>query len=282
MVRMQLIALVAACGAVMMAGARVDPPMGPELPSEIRMSAAQVIGKAHNERAWRAHVAFTCDINVTFGGTTMLQGSMLLDIAGGRVRYDLQDGTTLIWDGEHAWVSPADSKFEAAPFHLFTWPYLLTAPFRLSEPGAVTEEMPSATIGERVCNTLKLTFDEKSTHATPRDWFMVYSDLVTHTVYGMAYISTYDKTIEAAEREPSIVIFEDPAIVNSIVFARTWSFYAWDQTQGKHGPRTGEVKLANLAFAQLRESAFVKPDGAREAEVPKSGASEKKADEPVE
>lgn len=247
---------------------RQPPSLPDDFPSSLPATIADRIGKTHNERAWHAHDAFTCDITVEFGGVTMLDGSMLIDINGDRVRFDLVNGTVLLWDGKQAWVSPADSQFESAHYHLHMWPSLLKLPFELKARGTKTKEEPVTTIDTRVLNTLHVTFDESSKRVTPKDWQIVYSDLVTHALYGMAFISTYGKTIEDAEREAQMVLFEDPAIVNQVVIPRTWSFYHWNKSQGKYGPKLGTVRLTNLNFSQLRKSAFEKPDGAREDVMP--------------
>jgi hypothetical protein len=246
------------------------PPSFPDgMPSSEPLTIADRIAKAHNAPAWRAHDAFSCNITVEFGGQTMLEGSMLVDTKKDRVRFDLTNGTKLIWDGEHAWVSPAAAMIESPRYHLRTWPFFLKAPFELQRPGTKIEDMPATTIDHRVLNAFKLTFNEKSGRDTPNDWFIVYSDVVTHTLAGMAYISTWGgKTVQEAEREPHIMFFGDPAILNTIVIARTWAFYHWSESQGKFGEIVGKVTLRDVGFTQLRDDTFKKPEDAREVEMP--------------
>jgi len=247
------------------------PPMGPDLPSSLPLTTADRIAKAHNERAWKAHNAFTCDITVNFAGHTSVRGSMLLDIKGGRARLDLFDGAKLIWDGTRAWVSPADAPVESAHYHLHMWPSLLRLPFELNAPGTKHESAEGTSFEGRVCNTTRVTFDEKvSRRVTPKDWLLVHSDLVTHTLFGATFISTYGRSVEDAEREPMFVLFEEPAIVNGVVIAKSWRFYAWDREKAAPGAPIGDVTLSNLNFTQLREKAFEKPESAREDTMPGS------------
>jgi hypothetical protein len=66
-------------------------------------------------RAWRKHEALSCDITITFGGRTMLQGRLLMETGGARTRLDLADGSTIVFDGAEAWVSPAEAEVPAVP-----------------------------------------------------------------------------------------------------------------------------------------------------------------------
>ncbi len=251
---------------------RVDPP---GLPSSEPLEVVDRVMQAHNSRAWRAHPAFSCNIRVEFGGLVMLQGSMLVDTSKDRVRLDLQDGTKLVWDGETAWVSPADAAIESPRYHLRTWPFFLKAPFALRDAGVKIEKRTPKMLDGRMCNQFKITFDESAKRDTPEDWFIGFSDIGTHTLAAMAYINTWGgRSVADAEREPHIVYFEDPAIVNSVVIPRTWSFYHWNESQGKFGEQVGEVKLTDIAFAQIREGTFDKPEGAREAPMPKAEDSD--------
>ena len=248
------------------------PPTFPsDIPTSQPLEVVDRVMEAHNARTWRAHSAFTCNITVSFGGQTMLQGSMIVDTNRDRVRFDLNNGTKLIWDGEHAWVAPAEATIEEPRFHLRTWPFFLKAPFELRKSGMNVENLPSVSMEGRVFNAFKLTFDETSKRDTPRDWYIGHSDLGTHTLHSMVYISTWGgKSVAEAEREAHIVFFEDPAILNRVVIPQMWSFYHWREEGGKFGERVGEVKLTDIGFGQIREDTFAKPEGAREVEKPKT------------
>jgi len=255
-------------------------PMQPDIPSSFAKSVAERVAGAHNVRAWRAHDAFTCNITINFGGQTMLEGSMTVDTNNDRVRFDLNNGIKLVWDGEKAWVSPADAQVESPRFHLRTWSTFLKLPFDTDKPGTHVKDETAVTMDHQVFNAFRVTFDESSGRDTPNDWILGMSDIVTHTLQGAAYISTWGgKSIEDAEREPHILMYEEPAILNGVVIARTWSIFHWSESRGRYGEKVGEVTLRDVSFTQIRETTFARPENGREVAAPAAGDDEKKKGE---
>ena len=96
---------------------------------------AQRIERAHGMDAWQNKQALKTDLVVHFGGAELVNGTMIYDMHTSRVRMEMTNGTTLIFDGEKAWVSPSSAEAPMARFHLLTWPYFLAAPFKLRDPG---------------------------------------------------------------------------------------------------------------------------------------------------
>ena len=120
----------------------VSPAMAEDL-SEFHQHFADTIGTAHGIKAYRPHAALQADLTVTFDGNVMLQGVMTFDTPVGQSRIETEDGTVMVFDGEDAWITPADAPVPPgmSRFHLLTWPYFVAAPFKLADPGTTTAVM---------------------------------------------------------------------------------------------------------------------------------------------
>lgn len=228
------------------------------------------IEKAHGGAAWDAQSVLQADIVVEFGGNTMIDGTMWTDTPVGQTRFELEDGTVLVFDGETAWTSPADSAFQGTRFHVLTWPYFLAAPMKLDDPGTHLEtlgELPF-TGGEKV-PAAKLTFSD-GVGDSPDDWYILYRDPETHHLVGMAYIVTFGTPVEKAEEEPHAIVYAEPVTVDGVTLFTDWTFYNWSEEKGVFGDPIGHVTVENPRFVDAPSSAFTRPDDAREEPAPGS------------
>ncbi len=254
---------------------------------EARMSAplgeagtlAAHVEEAHGADVWRAHRAIAGNLYVSWGGKTLLEGEMTYDWRRNRCRLDLNDGTTLVFDGKKAWVTPASAEITMARFHLLTWPYFLLAPFRLRDPGSHLVPGGTRMLHDEPHAIATLTFDA-GVRDSPDDWYIAYEDPATGRLAAMAYIVTYGGTPrEEAEKDPHIIVydgFEEIAVPESkaeesIVLSTAWTFYQWDEEEGWRGGPIGEATLSNLHFVEPDRSIFIAPAGAREDKVPSPG-----------
>ncbi len=231
------------------------------------------IEKAHGAQAWRSKQAVSADLTIDFGGQRMLEGTMIFDTAVGRSRMELADGTVLVFDGETAWVSPADSSFKDARFHVLTWPYFLAAPMKLRDPGTHlkdTGEMPWRK--DKKVDTAKLTF-EGGVGDAPDDWYILYRDPQTHRLLGAAYIVTFEKSVDEAEKQPHAISYEQYESVDGVSLPHRWRFWHWDKNKGIHGQPIGKAKLMNVRFVSPKPGTFKKPNNARMAHHPKRAAA---------
>ena len=229
---------------------------------------ARRIESAHGLESWRNHDVVASDITVSFGPNPMLEGVMLYDPAGGRVRIERTDGTVLIFDGGQAWISPSSAEAPMARFHLLTWPYFMAAPYKLRDPGTRLTPFGRHQIDGAEHVTAMLTFDA-GVGDSPDDWYVVYEDTDTHRLAAMAYIVTYGgKSAEEAEQDVHVVLYDDFESVENALIATSWDFYNWTAGQGAHGESLGRVKLTNLRFVELDESVFARPADAREDPLP--------------
>ena len=223
---------------------------------------------AHGGETWNNKTALEAYISVEFGGQKMLKGKMLTDTPVGKTRFDLTDGTVLIFDGEDAWKSPADSTFQGTRFHVLTWPYFIAAPMKLDDPGTHIEDLGSLPFfGGRNLPASRLTFGE-GIGDSPEDWYILYTHPKTDRLEAMAYIVTFGKTAEAAEESPSAIIYEGYEDVDGVQLSTRWKFFKWSEEDGILGEQVGEVSITQPRFVEPAADAFTPPEGAEKAAAP--------------
>ncbi|CAN5426209.1 hypothetical protein BH23BAC3_BH23BAC3_28640 [soil metagenome] len=61
---------------------------------------AEPIQQAHNYSAWQQKGAFVSDVNVTFGGQTILQGKLITETDGVRTRLEISEDTIAVYYGK--------------------------------------------------------------------------------------------------------------------------------------------------------------------------------------
>lgn len=219
---------------------------------------------------WHGKSALEADLTVEFGGNTIIDGRMIMKTDTSRVRMEMKNGTVLVFDGEHAWVSPADAQFPMARFHLLTWPYFAAVPFKLRDPGAnLQSERGRPTVGESQYDLARLTF-EAGIGDAPDDWYLLYRNRETGTIDYMAYIVTYGDDAEAVQNaEPHAIRYEEFERIDGVLIPHDWHFIAWSEEDGPHGDRVGRARLSNARFVEPAVGAFDKPEDAREDELPR-------------
>lgn len=233
---------------------------------------AQAIEKAHNSAAFRTKAAVSYDFELEFGGKAALAGRVLMRTDLSRVRIDLAGGPILLWDGTDAWVSPAAAPVPQARFHLLTWPYFLAAPHKLRDPGAqLAPENDRLLFGAEV-PTARLTF-APGTGDTPDDWYVVYRDAKTDRLSALAYIVTYGKSLDAANKEPHALVYDGFREVEGVAIPTEWRLYAWDAERGPAGDPIGRVGLKNVHFLEPAANDFALPADRRKDELPAQAAA---------
>ncbi len=225
------------------------------------------VEEAHGLAAWQTRPAVAAEIALRIAGTE-LSGTLIYDHHRGRVRIDTTGGPTLVFDGERAWISPAEAAMPMARFHLLTWPYFLAAPFKLRDPGARLEATGPRPLDGVDHETALLTF-EAGTGDSPDDWYVIYEDPESHRLAAMAYIVTYGgKSVEEAEQEPHVIVYRDFQAVDGATLSARWTIHDWSDELGAHGPPLAEVTVRDLRFVTPDDGAFAASAGAREESQP--------------
>lgn len=244
-------------------------PMAVDAPWSEAERFAAPIEDAHGLMGWREQPALRADITVSFGGNTILEADMLMRTDMSHTRLERADGTVAIWDGTDAWVSPASAEFARARFHVLTWPYFLSAPMKLRDPGTHIEPLGETAMGGETFETARLTFDA-GVGDTPDDWYVLYRDETTDRLHGMAYIVTYGTNLEQAEAEPHAITYHDFVDVEGVAIPTRWTFWLWNETNEIHGEPIGSVALDDVRFTEPSADAFTVPDDASQKPLPSS------------
>jgi hypothetical protein len=228
---------------------------------------AETVEHAHGRDRWYAQPAIETTLRVEFGGHQILEGRMLTDTPVGHTRFELADGSVLVWDGGAAWIAPADSSFQNTRFHVLTWPYFLAAPMKLRDPGSHLESLGRRPFRDgQSLETARMTFDP-GVGDTPDDWYVLYR-AENGRLAAMAYIVTFGKGVEAAEREPHAIVYDDWVEVEGVSISTRWTFFAWSEERGIYGDPIGHVALDDPRFVTPDAGAFDPPPGARAEPLP--------------
>ncbi len=257
-------------GSKALAAARPMPPAPRSSATPEAKKFARKMESAHGRFYWRDSRCLKANIVVRFNQNVILEGTLLTDRSAGKTRLDLIDGTTVVYDGRHVWVSPQDSPLKRARFHALTWAYFVVAPFKLRDPGSILTSLPPQTLGGRAYHAAQLTF-APGVGDTPDDWYIVYADADAKQPYwlrAMAYIVTYGTAKADAEKEPHAITFDDFIKVRGVVLARRWTFRHWSLEQGVYGEPIGNARLTGLQLIPPDRNAFVKPQDAVLSVVP--------------
>lgn len=228
---------------------------------------AQVIEEAQGRAAWYAHEAFTAGLTVDFGGNRVLDGLMLFTPDAAKTHVERTDGVAAVFDGQTAWVSPADADWPQARFHVLTWPYFTAVPMKLRDPGVDIELLGDLPLRGRPHPAARLTFDA-GTGDTPDDWYILYRDPDTGRLAAMAYIVTFGTSVEEAEAEPHAITYGGWQEIDGVQIPTSWDFWLWNQEEGIHGDPIGHVELSDPTFVHPDPKAFTRPLDSREAMLP--------------
>ncbi len=221
------------------------------------------IEEAHDLDSWYKQDLIAADITVNFGGKKRFAGTMIFDPFVSVSRFELDTGEKLVFDGEKAWVSPADSEYSNARFDLLTWPYFLAAPMKLTDPGTHHQMMKMQ--GEDV---VKLTFGDNVGDA-PDDWYIIYKDEESNQLECLAYIVTFfsgDKDLD--KKEPHAVVYSEYKDFKGAQISHRWEFYNWSEEEGVYGELIGEATVHGIKSMDWDPALFEKPEDARESEHP--------------
>lgn len=236
-------------------------------PAEGQGGLAAEVASFHGGKAWGQKRAYRAKIEVAFGKRPPLRGVLLYAPHQNKVRFDLEDGTTLVFDGERAWAAP--KAFPRARFHLLTWPYFIAAPFKLGDPGTKLVEVGEHALakGQDPLRVGRLTFGA-GVGDTPDDWYDVYAS-PEGRLEALGYIVTYGKEAAEAEQAPHACVYSEFVEVEGVLLAQSYRFYDWTRAGGIVGEPLGRVTLSEVSYVTPTKGDFSKPAGAVEDALPK-------------
>lgn len=225
--------------------------------------------KAHGLEAWWAQDVVEADVTVVFGGKTVLEGKFFFEAHGPKARLDRKDGSSVIFDGETAWLTPSTADGGQARFHVLTWPWFIMTPFKIKGEGIHLSDFKPVQIEGNTYQSFLQTFDASMGDA-PDDWYRIFVNPATNIIDAMAYIVTYGKDVKEANKKPSIIKYHDYKNFSGTQISTRYEFWYWNEEEaqfvGQEPKGTGT--LSNLWFVQASESLFSVPSDAVELTLP--------------
>lgn len=237
--------------------------------AELREEFIVPMEAAHGKEAWLAHDALHMEIHLSFGEKPALEATFVFETKGPKVRMDVKDGPTVVYDGAEAWITPASAEMDRARFHVLTWPWFVVTPYKMSDKGVHMRSLGALPMEGREQPAAMMTF-AGGMGDTPDDWYILYMDPELKLLTAMSYIVTYGKDPKEANKEPHAITYHDFKVIGGASFSTRWEFRHWSKEKGVHGEPLGEAKLSNIWFTTPKAGTFDKPADARVLPLPKS------------
>lgn len=221
------------------------------------ISFTSTLEDAHRKEAFLSRKILMYDIDIQFGGKPYFKGKVIQTSGGHKIKIEKVNGETILFDGKEVLASGiAAEKLGRARFDIFTWSYFLGLPYKLNDQGTRWSDFMKNIWGDRQLDTAKLTF-EVGIGDTYDDWYVVYQNPTTKMLEGAAYIVSFGKGKEAAEKEPHAIKYNNFINVNGIPISTRWTFHMWSQEKG-YGTQIGEVNLNNVLFVDKADFSMPK------------------------
>lgn len=253
---------------------------------------ADIVADAHGLQMWRSKTAMQCKLVVEAGGRTIFDGTMTVQTNIDRVRLQATDGTIIGFDGEKAWIHPADAALENPRAHVRLWSFLAAAPFKLVEGNAAHSKYQPRYIGADGFDSIRLTFHAPPVSPTapaaavppaapapsasvpasaaahaPAEWFIAYSHPRSHRLHALAWPGPHEafaKVEGIDQNQPLSVVFSNPQVIDGVALPSAWEFHTWDEAMGVQGEPVARATISDIQFFRPQADAFTMPEGAEE------------------
>ena len=180
------------------------------------------------------------------------------------------------WDGEEAWIYPAEIEKVNPRFWALTGYYFQQIPFVLADPGVNYEQRPDTEIDGVQYATAACTFDSGIGDA-PGDAYILYIDKETSLLRGITYTVTYYSAgrgggaRKAAKkkraRRDNLFLYEDYTTVDGLTTPQR--FRGFNLDTGSSGDMRNEAWVTEISFSKpFDESKLKMPEGGRIQPMP--------------
>jgi hypothetical protein len=210
--------------------------------------------------------AISFDIDLIFGGKSSLKGKVISATNSAWVKLIKDDGTTVLFDGDQVWITPAAKNNSRARFDVFTWQYFFMATFKLSDTGTIWENLGLLNYTkDRQLPASKLTFKDGVGDASD-DYYVVYKNK-ENLIEAMGYIVTFGgKAVADAEKNAHAIVYDDYKSINGVNIAHQWYFHNWNIGNGI-ADQIGEAKITNVTFLKAEDVRRQKAEDAVEVKL---------------
>ena len=222
------------------------------------------IEKGHRVKAFLDQQVFQFDIDLDFGGEDRLDATVYMKTNSTGIRIDKTDGTSLVYDGQQVYMSPADADDKGARFDMFTWSYFFALPYKLNDPGTKWEDLGELPVRDALVRPAgRLSFDS-GTGDAPDDWYVVYYNPENGLIDTAGYIVTFGgRDPKKAEANAHAIHYQNYQDTEGIPMATKWTFHNWNRETGL-GEQLGSATLTHLKFSTRNDSIFARPKNSKE------------------
>jgi hypothetical protein len=169
------------------------------------------------------------------------------------------------WDGEQAWIFPADTPTINPRFWALTGFYFQQIPFVLADPGLTYAVLPDEEIEGKAYDMVKISFGD-GVGDSPGDNYTLYVDKESDMVAAIRYTVTYGRQPAAeGDAQPPAetqMLYQDYTTVDGLTVAT--HFYGTNFANGAVVDFKNEAWAAEISYRQpFDESKLAMPDGSR-------------------
>lgn len=176
------------------------------------------------------------------------------------------------WDGENAWIHPADTPTINPRFWALTGFYFEQIPFVLADPGLSYEVMPDEELEGKPFDMVKVSFGS-GVGDSPGDNYTLYVDKETDRVAAIRYTVTFgrqprpDGEAPARPAGETLMLYQNYTTVDGLTVPTY--FYGYNFANGEAGDFKNEAWCEEISFNKpFDESMLVMPEGGRVVPLP--------------
>lgn len=256
---------------ILLLGVRSHAIEHPATEAELIQQQVEATQSTHGIGSWWQKELVQAEVEINFGGKTVVDGVFIFEANGPRARYDRKQGGSIIYDGKTAWMLDPNASEDNARFHVLTWPWFIMAPFKMKGEGITLSDYQTADVDEKRYHLIKQTFASDMGDA-PDDWYRFLIDTKTDRIDSMAYIVTYGKDTTEANKKPSIIRYLEYKNFDGTLISTRYEFWYWDdenyKLSGDKPKAVGSIK--QFRYISNDEDLFVVPPGAIELQLPEN------------
>lgn len=157
------------------------------------------------------------------------------------------------WDGEEAWMSPAEREQPNPRFWSLTGFYFQSIPFVLADPGVRFLSLPAEEL-DGVPHERVMAYFGSGVGDSPGDVYVVYIDPDTDRVAAVLYTVTYGRAVEwgpdgpEAPENGTLLHYQDYTVVDGLATPTRFRGYAY--RDGEAGDLRNEAWVSEISFRE--------------------------------
>lgn len=157
------------------------------------------------------------------------------------------------WDGQEAWMSPAERRQPNPRFWALTGYYFQSIPFVLADPGVRLRTLPPEEL-DGVPHDRVMAYYDAGVGDSPGDIYVLYLDPATDRVAAIVYTVTYGRAYQSSSAGPeppatgTLLYYQDYTTVDGLTTPTRFRGYAY--REGEQGAFRNEAWVSDISFRQ--------------------------------